>query len=146
MHNSATTMFVTCKKVSIKAIRSRSGSQFGPRGKFWRSNMLDSSEDCNTFWAQGTAYTVQHNLYTSYWRFQLHYALSGACSGLPQLLPPPPPHSASYNIAATTTSASRVSVLVGHRKRPAVQVTVAPGQHTHHLHHHMPQEVNALNG
>ena len=37
-----------------------------------------------------------------------------------------PPHSASYNIAATTTSASRVSVLVGHRKRaPPVQVTVA---------------------
>ena len=40
--------------------------------------------------------------------------------------PPPPPHSASYNIAATTTCASRVSVLVGHRKRPPpVQVTVA---------------------
>ena len=38
----------------------------------------------------------------------------------------PPPHSASYNIAATTTCASRVSVLVGHRKRaPPVQVTVA---------------------
>ena len=40
--------------------------------------------------------------------------------------PPPPPHSASYNIAATTTCASRVSVLVGHRKKtPPVQVTVA---------------------
>ena len=38
----------------------------------------------------------------------------------------PPPHSASYNIAATTICASRVSVLVGHRKRPPpVQVTVA---------------------
>ena len=86
--------------------------------------------------------------------------------------PPPPPHSASYNIAATTTCvsrvsvlvghrkrlppvqvtvatttcASRVSVLVGHRKRPAVQVTVAPDQHTHHSHHHMCLKVNALNG
>ena len=40
--------------------------------------------------------------------------------------PPQPPHSASYNIAATTTCASRVSVLVGHRKKaPPVQVTVA---------------------
>ena len=39
--------------------------------------------------------------------------------------PPPPPHSASYNIAATTTCASRVSVLADHRKRPPVQVTVA---------------------
>ena len=38
---------------------------------------------------------------------------------------PPPPHSASYNIAATTTCASRVSASVGHRKRPPVQVTVA---------------------
>ena len=38
---------------------------------------------------------------------------------------PPPPHSASYNITATTTCASRVSALVGHRKRPPVQVTVA---------------------
>ena len=38
---------------------------------------------------------------------------------------PPPPHSASYNITATTTCASRVSASVGHRKRPAVQVTVA---------------------
>ena len=28
------------------------------------------------------------------------------------------PHSASYNIEATTTCASRVSVLVGHRKKP----------------------------
>ena len=36
------------------------------------------------------------------------------------------PHGASYNIAATTTCASRVSVLVGHRKKaPPVQVTVA---------------------
>ena len=60
--------------------------------------------------------------------------------------PPPPPHSASYNIAATTTCASKVSALVGHRKRPPVQVTVAPGQHTHHSHHHMCQKVNALNG
>ena len=84
----------------------------------------------------------------------------------------PPPHSASYNIAATITCASRVSVLVGHRKRPPpvqvavatttcasrvsaladhrkrppVQVTVAPDQHTHHSHHHMCQKVNALNG
>ena len=41
------------------------------------------------------------------------------------ILPPPPPHSASYNIAATTTCASRVSASVGHRKRPPVQVTVA---------------------
>ena len=32
---------------------------------------------------------------------------------------------------ATTTCASRVSALVGHRKRPPVQVTVAPGQHMH---------------
>ena len=40
-------------------------------------------------------------------------------------IPPPPPHSASYNIAATTTCASRVSASVGHRKRPPVQVTVA---------------------
>ena len=41
-------------------------------------------------------------------------------------IPPPPPlHSASYNIAATTTCASSVSVPVGHRKRPPVQVTVA---------------------
>ena len=48
---------------------------------------------------------------------------------------------------ATTTCASRVSALVGHRKRsPPVQVTVAPGQHTHHSHHHMCQKVNALNG
>ena len=80
-----------------------------------------------------------------------------------------PPHSASYNIAATTTCvsrvsvlvghrkrlppvqvtvatttcASRVSVLVGHRKRPPVQVTVAPDQHTHHSHHHMCLKVNA---
>ena len=30
---------------------------------------------------------------------------------------------------ATTTCASRVSALVGHRKGPPVQVTVAPGQH-----------------
>ena len=85
---------------------------------------------------------------------------------------PPPPHSASYNITATTTCvsrvsalvghrkrpppvqvtvatttcASRVSALVGHRKRPPVQVTVAPDQHTHHSHHHMCQKVNALNG
>ena len=60
--------------------------------------------------------------------------------------PPLPPHSASYNIAATTTCASRVSALVGHGKRPPVQVTVAPGQHTHHSHRHMCQKVNALNG
>ena len=86
--------------------------------------------------------------------------------------PPPPPHSASYNIAATITCASRVSALAGHRKRPPsvqvtvatttcvsrvsalvdhrkrppVQVTVAPGQHTHHSHHHMCKKVNALNG
>ena len=40
------------------------------------------------------------------------------------LTPPPPPHSASYNIAATTTCASRVSASVGHRKRPPVQVTI----------------------
>ena len=86
--------------------------------------------------------------------------------------PPPRPHSASYNIAATTTCANRVSVLVGHRKRPLpvqvivatttcasrvsalvshrkrppVQVTVAPGQHMHHSHHHMCQKVNVLNG
>ena len=31
--------------------------------------------------------------------------------------PPPSPHSASYNIAATTTCASKVSVLVGHREK-----------------------------
>ena len=41
-----------------------------------------------------------------------------------------------YNVLMyTTTCASRVSVPVGHRKRPPpVQVTVAPGQHMHHLH------------
>ena len=39
---------------------------------------------------------------------------------------PPPPHSASYNITATTTCVSTVSALVGHEKRPPVQVTVAP--------------------
>ena len=35
--------------------------------------------------------------------------------------PPPPPHRASYNIAVTTACASRVSALVGHRRRPPVQ-------------------------
>ena len=58
----------------------------------------------------------------------------------------PPPHSASYNIAATTTCAGRVSALVGHRKRPPVQVTVGPCQHKHYSHHHMCQKLNALNG
>ena len=45
---------------------------------------------------------------------------------------PPPPHSASYNIAATTTCASRVSVLIGHRKRP-------PHSASYSSHHHMCQ-------
>ena len=48
------------------------------------------------------------------------------CAIAQEKTPPPPPHSASYNIAATATCASRVSALVGHRKRPPpVQVTVA---------------------
>ena len=60
--------------------------------------------------------------------------------------PPPPPHSASYNIMTTTTSARRVSALVGHRKRPPVQVTAEPGQHQHHSNHHICHRVNALDG
>ena len=100
------------------------------------------------------------------------HAFSICAIALEKTPPSPPPHSASYNIAATTTCvsrvsvlvghrkrlppvqvtvatttcASRVSVLVGHRKRPPVQVTVAPDQHTHHSHHHMCLKVNALNG
>ena len=91
------------------------------------------------------------------------------CSRNKTPLPPPPPHSASYNIAATTTCVSGVSVLVGHRKRPPVQVTVTtticasrvsalfghrkrppmqvtvgPCQHTHYSHHHMCQKVQWL--
>ena len=54
------------------------------------------------------------------------HAFSICAIALDKTTPPPPPHSASYNIAATTTCASRVSVLVGHRKKaPPVQVTVA---------------------
>ena len=60
--------------------------------------------------------------------------------------PPPPPHSASYNIMTTATSARRVSALVGHRKRPPVQVTADPGQHQHHSNHHICHRVNALDG
>ena len=53
------------------------------------------------------------------------HAFSICAIALEKTPPPPPPHSASYNIAATTTCASRVSASVGHRKRPPVQVTVA---------------------
>jgi len=56
------------------------------------------------------------------------------------------PHSASYNIMTPTTSARRVSALVGHRKRPPVQVTAEPGQHQHHSNHHICHRVNALDG
>ena len=54
------------------------------------------------------------------------------------------PHSASYNIMTPTTSARRVSALVGHRKRPPVQVTAEPGQLQHHSNHHICHRVNAL--
>ena len=49
-----------------------------------------------------------------------------------------------FTMDTTTTSARRVSALVGHRKRPPVPVTAEPGQHQHHSNHHICHRVNAL--